>query len=63
MAWSHNNAAEMERAVKPERYFDRNIAQSKSEFRTEHDGIAHRGIGQGFVSTPTHAAKANKAEN
>jgi hypothetical protein len=49
----------MERAIKPQNNFGRNIAEAKSKLRGEHHWLSHRRIGKSFFSAPTHEWQFN----
>src|SRR5439155_6935999 len=49
----------MERAIKPQNNFGRNIAEAKSKLRGEHHGLSHRRIGKCFFPAPAHEWQFN----
>jgi len=54
VASPHHNSAGMERTIKPQSNFSRDIAEAKSKFRREHHWLSHRRIGKCFFPAPTH---------
>src|SRR6266513_423250 len=52
----------MERAIKPQNNFSRNIAEAKSKLRCEHHGLSHRRIGKRLFSAPTHEWQFNPGQ-
>src|SRR5207253_4314477 len=53
----------MERAIKPQNNFSRNIAEAKSKLRGEHHRLSHRRIGKSFFSAPAHEWQISSRNN
>src|SRR5882724_743399 len=52
----------MERAIKPQNNFSRNIAEAKSKLRCEHHRLSHRRIGKRLFSAPAHEWQFNPGQ-
>src|SRR5437868_4382270 len=52
----------MERAIKPQNNFSRNIAEAKSKLRCEHHRLSHRRIDKSFFSPPAHDWQCNPGQ-
>src|SRR5437870_9682150 len=58
----HHKSAGMERAIKPQNNFSRNIAKSKSKLRYKHHRLSHRRIGKRLFSAPAHDSQFNPGQ-
>src|SRR5207237_8934861 len=58
----HHKSAGMERAIKPQSNFSRNITKAKSKLRCEHYRLSYRRIGKRFFSAPAHDWQFNAGQ-
>ena len=58
----HNKSARMERTIKAQNNFSRNIAETKSKLRCEHHRLSHRRIGKRLFSAPAHERQFNPGQ-
>src|SRR5205085_2683827 len=58
----HDKSAGMERAIKPQNDFSRNIAEAKSKLRREHHRLSYGRIGKRLFSAPAHDWQFNPGQ-
>jgi hypothetical protein len=58
----HDKSAGMERAIKPQNNFSRNIAEAKSKLRREHHSFSYGRVGKRLFSAPAHDWQFNPGQ-